>query len=185
MSRHEYGLDYSISFHRISAADSDLLKDFRCGNPAIEQFIREESLSSNQDVTYIFIDTENQNMIGFCSICCSGISCIGKDSGGQVFTTTIPSIEIDYFAIDEDYRSLRLDKDSNRYETLSQALFLLMIQKIEEISHTVVGATHICLYAVPQAVNFYKRCGFCEFSPYMNRDELPFLDGCVPMFYAI
>lgn len=185
MIRHEYGMDYSISFHRISVADSDLLKDFHCGNPAIEQFIHEESLFAGKDVTYLFIDTENQSIIGFCSICCSGISCVEEDTEKKLFTTIIPAIEIDYFAIDEEYRSLRLDKDSNRYETLSQSLFLFMIHKIEEITHTVVGATHICLYAVPQAVSFYKRCGFCEFSPYMNRDELPFLDGCIPMFYTI
>ena len=185
MSKHEYGMDYDIAFHRISSKDATLLNSFHCGNPAIEQFIREESLFTNEDVTYLFIDKENETIIGFCSICCSGIACLSRDSTGNAFTTSIPSVEIDYFAIDEEYRSLRLDRDSKRYETLSQALFLIMIQKIEEITHTVVGATHICLYSVPKAVNFYKRCGFKEFSPYMNRDELPFLDGCVPMFYTI
>jgi len=104
---------------------------------------------------------------------------------GRTYNTSIPSIEIDYFAIDEDYRSLLYDKDSTRYNTLSQALFLAMIEYINSISINSVGATHICLYAVPKAVNFYKRCGFEEFSSFMKRDELPFIGGCTPMFYVM
>ena len=62
---------------------------------------------------------------------------------------------------------------------------MYMIEYIKKISTEFVGATHICLYAVPKAVNFYKRCGFECFEEYMNPDEIPFLENCVPMFHEI
>ncbi len=104
---------------------------------------------------------------------------------GNEFQTSVPAVEIDYFAVDEEYRSLKLDEDSNRYETISKAFFLYMLEHIKKISIEQVGATHICLYAVPKAVHFYERCGFEPFEAYMNADELPFLENCIPMFYVI
>jgi GNAT superfamily N-acetyltransferase len=123
--------------------------------------------------------------MAFCAIRCTGISVNATDRRKRVFVTSIPAIEINYFAVDEEYRSLKLDENSNRYETLSRAFMLYMIEYIKTIASKYVGATHICLYAVTKAVNFYKRCGFEPFEEYMNHDELPFLRNCVPMFYVI
>ena len=136
-------------------------------------------------VKYIFFDTENNKIIGFSSICCNGISIYKGDEDKSLYETTIPSVEIDFFAIDEEYRSIPLDEQSNRYETLSKALFLFVLNHIKEITKNVIGATHICLYSVPSAVNFYKRCGFIDFTEYMKKDEKPFIKDCVPMFYII
>lgn len=185
MITHEFGLDYSISFKRVTPADAELLKNFECENPAIRNFARNESLESQKDVTYIFVDNENKTVICFCSISCTGISVTECDSRGNPYSSTIPAIEIDFFAVDERYRSLTLDNESTRYETLSKALFLYMIEHIKKITQNVVGATHICLYAVPQARSFYKRCDFVEFEAYMNRDEKKFVKDCIPMFYVI
>lgn len=184
MTRHKYALDYSISFHKVNPDDQSLLDQFRCEYKAICDFIQNHSIDSQKDVSYIFVDDENQRIIAFCAICCTGISTTAYESGVE-YTTSIPAVEIDYFAVDEEYRSLLLDAESSRYETLSRALFLYMQDVIRSISEEHVGATHICLYAVPKAVSFYKRCGFTEFNEYMNGDEVPFLEGCVPMFCVI
>lgn len=181
---HKYGSDFNITFRKISEDDIDMIRDFDCGNRSINDFIREESLDSKKDVTYIFSDTENENIIAFCSICCNGIS-VCEDNGDKVYATNYPAIDIDFFAVDESYRSIPFDESSNRYETLSNALFSFMIKYISDIATKYVGATHICLYAVPKAKNFYKRCGFIDFEPYMNRDEAPFLEGCIPMFIVL
>ena len=77
------------------------------------------------------------------------------------------------------------DKDSKRYETLSRALFGILIKYIESITINYVGATHISLYSVPQAVNFYKRSGFVEFASYMQRDKKTYIEQCIPMFLAL
>lgn len=185
MAKHNYACDYSMSFHRVKKDDSDLLSQFKCEYPAIRDFIQRQSIESKNDVSYVFVDDENNRIMGFCAICCTGISVTDTDENGKDFLTSVPAIEIDYFAVDEEYRSLKLDKDSNRYETLSRAFFLYMLEHIKWISINQVGATHICLYAVPKAVSFYKRCGFEPFEDYMNADEVPFLNNCTPMFYVI
>lgn len=184
MITHKYGVEYPITFRKVSIEDSEILKDFDCGNPSINDFIQRKCLNEKGKVTYIFLDTENNQVICFCSICCTGIS-INAMYGSRRCTTSIPSIEIDFFAVDERYRSIPFDEESNRYETLSNTLFSFIIEKIEEIAEEHVGATRICLYSVPQAVSFYKRSGFKDFEEYMNADDKPYIDGCIPLFLTI
>lgn len=185
MISHEFGLDYAISFRKIDPSDAKILNEFECENPAISDFIRNQSLKSCRDVSYLFIDNENRIVIAFCAICCTGISTTECDELNQPYISSIPAVEIDFFAVDERYRNLPLDKDSGRYETLSNALFLYMVDYIKQIASSVIGATHICLYSVPKAKNFYKRCDFVEYDRHMNKDEKPFVEGCIPMFYKI
>lgn len=180
---HQYGVDYDISFRTVSEDDVDALKDFDCGNHAINDFIR-NCLDTQKDVTYLFYDNENNKIIGFCAICCNGIS-INATDGVDKFCTNYPAVEIDFFAIDEQYKSIPFDKESGKHDTLSNALFLYIIGHINNVVTSYVGATHICLYAVPQAVSFYQRCGFVDFEAYMNRDEAPFTRDCKPMFMAL
>lgn len=185
MAKHNYGCDYSMSFHKVEINDADLLSRFQCEYPAIRDFIQNKSIESKEDVSYIFVDDENNTIMGFCAIHCTGISVTATDDKEREYITSMPAVEIDYFAVDEEYRSLKWDETSTRYETLSRGFFMYMIEYIKKISTEFVGATHICLYAVPKAVNFYKRCGFECFEEYMNPDEIPFLENCVPMFHEI
>lgn len=53
------------------------------------------------------------------------------------------------------------------------------------LSHERIGAEKVVLYAVPTAINFYKRCRFKEFEDSMFGDEGTFLDGCVPMYFDL
>jgi GNAT superfamily N-acetyltransferase len=184
-TNNNYACDYSMSFRKVDANDTELLSKFQCEYPAISDFIQNQSIESKDTVSYVFIDDANDRIMAFCAIRCTGISVNATDRRKRVFVTSIPAIEINYFAVDEEYRSLKLDENSNRYETLSRAFMLYMIEYIKTIASNYVGATHICLYAVTKAVNFYKRCGFEPFEEYMNHDELPFLRNCVPMFYVI
>ena len=185
MIKHKYGKDFTISICKPSDVDKDILGAFSCDNPSIDNFIHNECLYSQKEVTYLFLDEENNKIIGFCSISCDGIPITEINKQQYIYKTSLPCIEVDYYAIDEAYRKLPLKEDSSRHETLSQALLLLMIDHIKSISKNYVGATHICLYSVPDAVRFYERCGFEDFKPYMHRDELPYLSGCIPMFYQI
>lgn len=184
MKKRGYGIDLNISSRRVTENDSTLLKRFQCENPSIEHFVHVGCLESKSNVTYLFIDEDVNRVIGICAIGCSGISTI-EDNGGSFYRTMLPSIEINYFAIDEDYRSLLYDKDSNRYDTLSKALFLRMLAHIKHISEEHVGATHASLYAVPRAASFYKRCGFEDFDSFMEGDGNPYLRDCVPMYYIL
>lgn len=181
----KYGNDYALSFHKVGQKDAELLSKFKCEYPAICHFIQEESIDDNNCVSYIFVDDTDNVIIGFCSICCSGILVSDKDEKGEPFTTSIPSVKIEYFAVDEEYRGIKLSEDSDRYETLSKAFMIFIKNHIRIFALNTCGAAHICLYSVPMAINFYKRCGFEPFEEYMIRDGFPFLDGCTPMFCEI
>ncbi len=185
MTENKFARDYSISFHRVSNDDRDMLSQFECGNKVISNFIKNESLSTKEDVSYVFIDEKQKAIMAFCSIKCTGISVNAVDANNNEYITNIPSVEIDFFAVDEKYRSIKIDENSNRYETLSQFFFLYILETIKNISKNHVGATHVCLYAVPRAASFYKRCGFIPFEEYMFNDQHPFLKNCKPMFYVI
>ena len=134
MITHNFGVDYSISFRKVGPNDSELLSEFECENTTIRDFVRYQSLKSKKDVTYIFIDNENKSVIAFCSICCTGISITEyeEDDINKPYNSTIPAIEIDFFAVDERYRSIPLDDTSKKHDTLSNALFLYMIDHIKK-----------------------------------------------------
>ena len=185
MIKHTYGSEYHITVRRIEPSDEHMLSGFDCGNGSINEFLKTNSIGSDRDVTYIFLDEENNTVIGFCSLCCSGITINAETRIDGKFTTIMPAVEIDFFAVDERYRSIKYDEKSTRYETLSAALFAMMLKHIETISNEYVGATHICLYAVPKAVHFYERLNFKKFEPYMHRDNAPFIDGCELMYYVL
>ena len=185
MIQHKYGCEYDIVFRRVKDSDIEKLNGFDCGNENINHFVR-GCLSTAKDVSYVFLDNENQQIVCFCSVCCSAISVNelqGKDR--KPVRTNYPSVEIDFFAVDEKYRSKPFDKNSKKHETLSNAFLLYFINFLKGISKTVVGFTYLSLYSVPEAVSFYNRFGFEGFEPYMNRDEAVFTENCIPMFLPI
>lgn len=185
MKSHTYGSEYSIVLKKVERTDMGILEKFQCESGSIRSFVQRGCLTSKGHVSYIFIDEENDIIIGFCSIRCNGISTLRFDDEDNEYLTTVPTIEITYFAIDERYRKLPFDENSTEHQTLSQFLFLKMLGIISEISQNNVGATHICLYSVYRAQNFYKRCGFQLFKKFMQRDNDPKLGNCIPMFAII
>ncbi len=182
--KYKYGNEYKISCYKVKEIDVSLLEKFKCEYTAISRFVKKECMETQEDVTYFFIDEENNRIIGVCAISCSGISTI-DDLGGVSYRTSLPSVEIDYFAIDEEYRNIPYSPESTRYDTLSKALFFNMLVQIRIISKEYVGATHIQLYSVPKAVHFYERCGFEPFDGFMLRENDPHSSTCKPMYCVI
>ncbi len=185
MKKNKYGCDISISFRRIDVNDEELLQNFKCEDGAIADFIKKESLKTNDNVSYIFLDDDANRVICFCSIHCTAISTTKFDHKGNPFLYPVPTIEISFFAVDEDYRGLRYEETSDKNDTLSCALFYYMLSHIKSISIKDVGATHVCLYSVPNAINFYRKCQFKKFEEYMSSDEYYFVEGCTPMFCTL
>ena len=60
-----------------------------------------------------------------------------------------------------------------------------ILKKLIEISEEAISFDYILLYSVPEAVNFYKRNGFCEFTEFMKKDSYNYIDGCIPMFFTL
>lgn len=61
-------------------------------------------------------------------------------------------------------------------------LFDDMIMRMIDISRTIIGASSIALYSVPQAVTFYQRLGFKKFGDNMYGDKGDSIEGCEPMY---
>ena len=101
MIEHKYGCEYSITFRKVTDGDNQKLQNFDCGNKSINRFVQ-NCLSSKRDVSYVFLDNENEQIICFCSVCCSAIS-VNEIQGKEMalVKTNYPSVEIDFFAVDE------------------------------------------------------------------------------------
>lgn len=186
--KYKYGSEIDICFRRLTSDDKDMVSEFECGNDTLSYFLHKQSFSSKRNVTYIFIDKLKNKIVCFCSICCNGILTLKSVSDVKeikIIRENIPSIEIDYFAVDENYKNLVYDENSTRTETLSKGMFLYLIEYIKNIADEKIGAEKICLYSVPEAKTFYKRCGFEDFSSFMVEENKPYLNGCIPLYYNL
>ena len=98
---------------------------------------------------------------------------------------SFPAIEIDYFAIDEEYQGLKYDEtDDDEPFNLSDALFGDILGVCLEVSK-IIAFKFLILYSVPEAKNFYKKHNFEEFYKFMNKINNTHVEECIPMFLEI
>ena len=184
MIKHDYGCEYDISIKKLSEIPSEIVREFNCGSKSLDDFIHGELPNIRNSVVYAFFDNENKLIVGFGAICCNAIQISVNDEGNS-YTTSVPAIEVDYFAIDERYQGLMFDRQSREHETLSLNLFEFIVNYSIMVAKKYVGASAVTLYSVPRAEHFYARSGFRRFDDFMRPDEKPFFDGCVPMLLEI
>lgn len=184
----QYGQDVAMHVERYEEAYSELIPAFDCGEKDFNKLVQEDS-KSEKTVTYLFLEEDTDQIIAYVSIACSGIMFDVETDSDNVFlaneATIIPSIEIKYFAVHQDYRHMLFEPDASKDQTLSAYILKYCMQMCTNIAHDVVGAQKIILYAVPKAKRFYERCGFKRFEMCMTRDADPFLQNCVALYYTI
>lgn len=168
---------------------------FNCGNFVINEFLKFKALESsnrNESKTYIFLNELENKVIGFFSLKCSAIYCdisINREENETNVegrrTINFPAIEIDYFAIDEEYQGLKYDEtEDDEPFNLSDALFGDILGVCLEVSK-IIAFKFLILYSVPDAVNFYKKHNFEEFYKFMNKMNNMHVEECIPMFIEI
>ncbi len=175
------GQDIPLYSCRLDAVTVRKLKDFSCGNDTLDTFFREKAVSSEQEVTYIFIDTEKDRVAAAASIACSAIE-IGD---GQRITSSVPAVEITYFAVDKRYQKLPYSEEKEA-GYFSDLIMDSVLQIICDFSLHICGATHVLLYATPDAVHFYERNRFVQsdIAWVMPRGNW-YLDGCTLMYQGL
>ena len=182
-----YGIEIPVTMETLTAENAHLLRGFSCGNAAIDQYFVREAASDATNVTYLFVDSDKSRLISCMTIACSAIfySSGSEDDlrPSEKFSSLTPAMEIVFFAVDEEYQHIPYTKRSGF--SLSQILFSYMIDRMRDISHTVIGAKAVVLYSVPEAVHFYERCSFKEFGDSMYGDVGYFVEGCIPMYYHL
>lgn len=185
---------------------------FDCGSSSINDYLKNHAFDDVSTQTYLFVDGEKDLLISAASLSCSAIvsykkypvkkaavfDAANKHSNDETVFFCDPdhdaeyiyeprqslyhAIEIRDFATDTRYqKTIYLNRQS-----ISHYLFVFLCQRIviEDIL-TKIGASKIVLYAVPQAVNFYRRAGLSTFEGFMVADKNPYLTDCVPMYYNI
>jgi len=183
---YEFGCDVSLRIEKMTTSAIKLIDDFDCGNENINSLIRTDR-SEPHTVTYLYIDNAEESLVAYVSIACSGIIVDNSEFDGDDAVITpessiMPAIEIEYYAIDQEYQSLQFEAGGDAKSTLSYYIFMDMIERIREISVSIVGARAIVLYAVPDAVHFYQKCGLRELPPGLSGRTDSFVNRCVPMF---
>lgn len=104
--------------------------------------------------------------------------CIRTEKAYENDSITYPAAEIKYFAIDKTYQHKSYDDDFK----FSDLMLCEVLKKLIEISEEAISFDYILLYSVPEAVNFYKRNGFCEFTEFMKRILTTILTGVFRCF---
>lgn len=151
-------------------------REFNSGNDEIDKDFA-NSEYERRFVSYVAINKDNNDIIAIYSLACS--SCVYLINEKSYFS---PSIEIVLFAVDERYQNLKTQDDS---ECLSNIIFYELLSYISDLTDNVIGALKVILYATPNAVEFYSKCGFGIFENNMIQKMDRFLDGCTAMYADI
>ena len=183
---YDYGCDVRLRIEKMALSAKELIDNFNCGNDNINGLVQMDSFDPHT-VTYLYIDDSTETLVAYVSIACSGIlvddASLGCDDVSFTSESSImPAIEIEYFAIDQEYQRLQFEENSDSKLTLSYYIFMDMLECIRDISENVVGARAVVLYAVPDAVHFYQKCGFSTLPDMLSGRTDDFIDGCVPMY---
>lgn len=161
-----------------------LVEDFNCGidDIAISEYLRDQAIDDEKSVTYLVLKYDESGMpvktAAFISLSCSAI--LKHQFGATVYD---PAILIRYFAVDVEYQGWKADGFDKKF---SDVVFAMFFSKMENIAKRHIGAKHIVLYASSErAERFYLRNHFNHFNDLMNRDEDPYVNDCVPMYFTI
>lgn len=183
---YQYGKDVPIQFMRLSEENRDRFAVFDCGETVFNTYVHDDALSRDT-TSYVFFDVDKQLVVAYASIACSGIMTEVMDIEAEMFENTktvISAIEVKYFAVNAEYRSLKFDETSSEKQTLSFFILSFLQQKLIDIAETIIAAKAIVLYAIPKSKTFYERCGFKEFEASMTKNADHFTSTCTPMFFV-
>ncbi|MBR6923228.1 MAG: hypothetical protein IKH50_01685 [Oscillospiraceae bacterium] len=173
-----YGQDITKETLRFTEEEKDTAQSFNCGNEVIDNYLKTKAYKDPQAVTFIVKDVNEDSLICYYSLSCSGLA-LDHGIGGKI--TIYPAVEIKMFAIDEKYQHTQFSEDPEE-GNLSDYLFYDVISHIFKFTDEQCGADKIVLYSVPEALNFYSRNGFSTFEDYMKPSSDWFTDGCIPMY---
>lgn len=178
-TKYAFGKDIPFKVVLLTEDTYHFVRGFKCGNTSINDYLQTKALFDDLGTTYLVIDTKDSVAIGYCTMCCSGITFRYQNN-----VRTLPSIEIRYFAITNRLHKLLFD-DIEEHYYFSDYILGYFMNKCSEISEEHLAARYILLYSVKDAVNFYKRIGFTEFTDFFEPDQYRYIDGCKPMYIEI
>lgn len=181
MTRQIKGEDIQFDILPYTKDYENAVRLFDCGNEVLNNYLFEKAANDFNAVTYLVVNRDNGEVIGFISLACSGIQYIADD---ECLRVTLPAIEIKYFAILNTLHKLVYD-DMDEHFYFSDMVLCEVLKKCRYISDEIVGAKYIILYSVEDAVHFYERNLFKTYTEFMSQDKIRYLNGCIPMYMEL
>lgn len=156
---------------------SRAVRKFDCGNPTINRCLcNSEKFDAT---TILFFNYSNNELIGYCSYCCSSIR-ICKESIAECY----PAMEIKLFGISQKYQGSKFLFE-DRHESVSIFIFKYILSRLKFISDNHIFSSYIILYALPEVTGFYEKNQFEFISEDKEVLKGYFSEGCVPMYLPI
>ena len=156
----------------------DIVKKFDCGKKAINDCLREAD--KIEATTMLFFNDSNEDLIGYCSYCCSSI----RIHEGE-FAECYPAMEIKLYGISEEYQGCKILLQNNKQQSLSVFVFRYILNRLKTISQKHIFANYIILYALPDVVGFYEKNQFECITKDQEVLKGYFSEGCCPMYLPI
>lgn len=131
----------------ISEEYQKLFKNFNCGISSMNEFLSGQALyydSISEGKSFLLLDKENNQIISYFTLKCSSIQIFDEEmmEEPKVFS----AVEISRLAVNQSYQ-----KQGYGEKTLAHALEIVMTVK-----SNFCGVRFVTLFAIPDAVNFYK-----------------------------
>lgn len=171
----------------VSELHQDYLELFDAGseNENFNDFIKnkewKEYLEDKNGVTFIVFDNlseDNKKVVAYYTICAGAIPYTDRwlipederDETGQEYDEEecgIPAVEIKMFAVTEEYQDL-FYSFAGMDKPVAAWILHEIINRIQEMTTSVIAAKAIFLQAVPNAEHFYINNGFDYVTPAMH-----------------
>lgn len=162
------------------------IREFSAGKEHFEcaYFLQNDAqkyMEMKEGVTYLIFDVSDSKpprLAAFFTLSTSAIPCNSrirfdpdeaKEKGAEYdeFLCGIPAMQIKMFAVDERYQDTFFMSDGT--ETLISAyIFTGIMSYLNTLSETVASFSAVYLHSLPNAENFYKKCGFIPAESYMT-----------------
>lgn len=188
---YRYGEDISYDYNLLENSDIGKLKTFDCGNGVVNSYIHEELVENNEihnvdGLHYKFFDLDTHEIIAVVALASSGIIYTVTN-----YTHILPAIKIDILAVDTKYQKLHYNEESEQSDNPDEHYYFSdevmgdIVKFCREISEKKVLADYIVLYADRNALRYYERNWFEDFSEFMVGEQNQEINKNIPMYMDI
>ena len=131
----KYGKEFSISIYVLSKDTYNLIENFVCGNSSIDYYFRNEALTDDSAVTYMFVDDDENCLISCMTIACSAIFIQGYEE--IPFSTVISAMEVKYWATNVCYQHIPYSAESRSYRVIKSVRPKLFSMQSKRLYHSI------------------------------------------------
>lgn len=162
----------TLLFQPLSHEYKNQIMSFKSSYTPLLEFLKTDAFAyeeAGNTRTTLFFSKSDNTLVAFCSIKCSAL----KLKGHKILSLC-PCVEIAALCVDDRYR----------YMGIGQAIINHTIQQIYSIKK-LVGVQLVTLFAVPDAVLFYKKLNFRKLTKGVKIFYSPAHQFCVPMYLPL